>query len=178
MKIEYTGRNIDIPRNVKALAERKLRKIETILGRVDLAHVVLAADKHRRFAEVTIASPRLALQASDESTDVGVSLARVLDKLARQAQRRIGKYQARRRNGRESALWAGIFAGAPSEAAQGPRLVSTRRLLVRLMSVTDAVNAVSQSEDDFLVFRDSRTARVSVVYKRKDGGLGLLEPEV
>ena len=61
---------------LKTLAERKLRKLERVLGRITHVHVVLAADKHRQSAEVSVNSPHLDLTATEESSDLGVSLAR------------------------------------------------------------------------------------------------------
>ncbi len=106
MKIEYTGRKVEIPKNAKALVERKLRKIEKVLGSGTSAHVVLTVEKHRNQAEVTVTSPRLTLQASQEDGDFGLAIAGILDKLTRQAQRRIGKFQARRRRAAQSAAKA------------------------------------------------------------------------
>lgn len=177
MKIEYTGRNLDVPSAVKALVTRKLLKLQKVLGSITHVRVTLGADKHRRKAEVLIASPHLSLQADEEGADLDAALTRVLDKLTRQAQRRIGKLQSRRRKTvRPTAAWSGVFEGAPAQ--DRPRVVSTKRLTVRPMTVADAAARVAGSDEELVVFRDSQTERVSVVYKRKDGGLGLLEPEV
>ena len=64
--IEYTGRQTEVPPALKKLAERKLRKLERVLGRITHVHVVLAADKHRLSAEVSVNSPHLTLSATDE----------------------------------------------------------------------------------------------------------------
>src|SRR4030095_7761974 len=67
VQIEYTGRQTDVTPALKTLAERKLKKLERVLGRVTRVHVVLAVDKHRQFAEVTVHSPHLTLAATEES---------------------------------------------------------------------------------------------------------------
>lgn len=174
MQIEYTGRKTDVPPALKTLTERKLRKLEKVLGRITHVHVVLAADKRRHSAEVSVNSPHLTLTASEESADLGVSLANVVAKLTRQAQRHLGKLrQRKRRNGRA----AGGAAPARAErAGEGPRVIR-RRFVSKPMSMEDAVQEVQRSEHGVLVFVDASTERMSVLFRRKDGNLGLIEPE-
>jgi putative sigma-54 modulation protein len=97
MQVEYTGRQTPVSRAIRALAERKLRKLAKVLPGITRVHVILAADKHRRRAEVSVQSPRRSLAAEDETADLGASLAAVLDKLIRQAKRFTGKRQERKR---------------------------------------------------------------------------------
>jgi putative sigma-54 modulation protein len=180
MRIEYTGRQLEVTPPLRELAERKLRKIIRILHGVTHVHVVLAADRRRQLAEVSIQSPRLSLAATEESGDVAVSLSTVIDKLTRQAQRHVGKLRERRKRGVSPspsvALWSGVMGlGASDNGAQ--RVIRSRRFLVKPMSVDEAIREVGSSEDGLLVFRDAATSRVSVLYTRKDGNLGLIEPE-
>jgi ribosomal subunit interface protein len=99
VQVEYTGRQTRIPEEIKALAERKLRKLSRLLRGITPVHVILGVDKHRQrhLAEVSVRSPRRNLAARDVTSDLGVSLATVLDKLIRQAQRYNGKRQERKR---------------------------------------------------------------------------------
>jgi putative sigma-54 modulation protein len=174
VQIEYTGRKTEVPPALKTLTERKLRKLEKVLGRITYVHVVLAADKRRQSAEVSVNSPHLTLTASEEGADLGVSLANVVDKLTRQAQRHLGKLrQRKRRAGRASAAAATSTGEAPTN---GPRVIR-RRFVAKPMSVEDAVQEVQRTDQGFLVFRDASTERMSVLFKRKDGNLGLIEPE-
>ncbi len=95
--IEYTGRHVEIPESVKRLAARKLQKLEKVLGAGTSAHVVLAMERSRSQAEVTLVSPHLTLQAKERGADFGAALTASMDKLARQVQTRIGKLQSKRR---------------------------------------------------------------------------------
>jgi putative sigma-54 modulation protein len=97
MEVEYTGRQTDVPAKIRTLAERKLKKLEKVLGRPLRAHVILTADRHRRIAEVSAHSPRLELTATEETEDMAASLAMVMDKLIRQAQRHVGKRQSHKK---------------------------------------------------------------------------------
>jgi len=97
MQVEYTGRQTEVPEAIKALAERKLRKLSRVLRGITHVHVILGVDKHRHLAEVSVRSPRRSLAARNVTGDLGISLATVLDKLIRQAKRHNGKRQERKR---------------------------------------------------------------------------------
>jgi putative sigma-54 modulation protein len=99
MKVEYTGRQTDVPARIRTLAERKLKKLEKFVGRPLRAHVILTVDRHRRIAEVSVHSPRLDMTATQASPDMQVAVATVMDKLLRQAQRHTGKRQSKRKAG-------------------------------------------------------------------------------
>jgi putative sigma-54 modulation protein len=187
MRVEYTGRHLEVPEEVRRLGERKLRKLAKVLPGITDVHVVLAADKHRQIAEVSVHSPNLDLSAAEESADLGGSLSTVMDKVTRQAQRHIGKRRERKRRApaRATALWAGVLGPgtatradrARGEEAGAPRVIRSRRFVVKPMTVEEAALEVGASDEGLVVFRDARTERVSVLYRRRDGNLVLIEPE-
>lgn len=184
MRIEYTGRQMGVAPELRAAFERRLRKLVRVLPSITHVHVVLAIDKHRESAEVTVQSPHLSLAAAEEGHDAGQLLATVVDRLTRQAERHVGKWRERKRRApaRARALWSGVLAetlaggdgGAP---ARGVRIVRTRRFLVKPMTVDEAVLELGSNDEGVVVFRDAGTERVNVLYRRKDGELGLIEPE-
>jgi putative sigma-54 modulation protein len=139
---------------------------------------VVSADKHRQVAEVSLRSPGLNLTAAERGADVGRSLATVIDKLARQAQRHRGRVHERKRRPRAGGIRLAAPEASPKPAPDGrPRVVRTRRFLAKPMTVDDAAIHVAASDEGLLVFRDAATARLSVLYRRKDGTLGLIEAE-
>jgi putative sigma-54 modulation protein len=177
MRIEFTGRHREVPDQIRALTERKLRKLARVLPRITDVHVILAADRHRQSAEVTVHSSHLTLAAADESGDMAGAISTVIEKLTRQAQRHVGKLRERKRQptSRETALWAGVLKGGV--AGEAPRVIRSQRFVVKPMTVEEAALEVDGREEGFLVFRDAATERVNVLYRRKDGNLGLIEPE-
>jgi len=179
MQIDFTGRGLEVPEEIKSLAERKLSKLQKVLRGLSRAHVILTADKHRQIAELSVHSPHLTLTAVEESGDLGGSLATVIDKLTRQAQRHTGKLRERKRRGgiRTTALWAGVVPPGDSRGEGVPRIIRSRRFVPKPMTMEEALLEVSASDDGFLVFRDAATERMNVLYRRKDGNLGLIEPE-
>jgi putative sigma-54 modulation protein len=178
LRIEYTGRHTHVPDSVKRLGDRKVRKLAKHLRGITDVHVILAVDKHRHTAEVTVLSPHGDLAATAESSDIAVSLSTVMDKLIRQAERRVGKLRVRKGGDRRPTRvrTAAPVVSAPREE-RGPRVIRNRRFAVKPMTIEEAALEVGASADGVLVFRDASTERVNVLYKRKDGNLGLIEPE-
>jgi putative sigma-54 modulation protein len=174
MKIEFTGRQTEVSPGARVLAERKLQKLARVLPGLTRAHVIVTADKHRLIVEVSAHSRRVELAAQSRSNDVALSINDAMDKLLRQAQRYVGKRQERKRKPSLRTLPA-LAEGAGADGA--PRVVRSRRFAVKPMTLDEAALEVGSREEGFLVFRDAATERVSVLYRRKDGNLGLIEPE-
>src|SRR4029453_14702658 len=139
MRIEFPGRQLEVTPQVRDLVERKIGKLSRVLHGITHVHVVVAADKHRQIAEVSIQSPRLSLAATEESGDIAASLATVIEKLTRQAQRHVGKLRERKRRAppRAVALWSGVM-GVAAESS-GPRVIRSRRFMVKPMTVDEAI---------------------------------------
>ena len=174
MKIEFTGRQTDVPDDVRRLAERKLQKLGKLLPAVTRAHVILTADKHRQVAEVSVHSRHLDLTAVETTTNPRLSVTGAIDKLLRQAQR-----QRAKRRERKGARSPRLVPAAPERGGDGgaPRVVRSRRAAVKPMTLEEATLEMEGRPEGVLVFRDAATERVSVLFRRKDGNLGLIEPE-
>jgi putative sigma-54 modulation protein len=182
MQVEYTGRHTEVTPALRSLAEKKLAKLAKVLPNITNVHVILAVDKHREIAEITVHSGHVDLTAAEESDDLGTSLATVMDKLTRQAQKRVGRLRERKRRSRTEAVWTGVLApvtpgGDGAEGGARTRVVRSRRFVAKPMTVDEAVVEVEATDDGLIVFRDADTERLNVLYRRKDGHLGLIEPE-
>jgi putative sigma-54 modulation protein len=179
MKIEFTGRQTEISNEVRRLAERKLGKVAKVLPGMTRAHVILTADKHRQIAEVSAHSRNLDLTAEEESTNPRLSVSNAMDKLLRQAQR-----QQQKRRGRKGASTARRPAAPPptrtrsrEDEAEAPRVIRNRRRAVKPMTLDEATLEREARAEGVLVFRDAKTERMRILYRREDGNLGLIEPE-
>ena len=171
---------MDVTDTIRRLGDRKLRKLDKHLRGITDVRVILTADKRRVSAEVNVHSPHLDLAATEASTDAAVALSTVMDKLIRQAERRVGKMRVRKGGGRSrpvSVRTSPAPALTSPREAPGPRVIRSRRFAVKPMTIEEAALEVGSSADGVLVFRDAATERVSVLFKRKDGNLGLIEPE-
>jgi ribosome hibernation promoting factor len=177
VRVEYTGRHLDVPDGVRRLGDRKLRKLSRLLPAITDVRVILSTDRHRQVVEVSVHSRHLDLTATEASGDHALSLSTAMDKLIRQAEKRVAKRRVRKGGARAGTLALPVaVASAPPEDG-GVRVIRSRRFVVKPMTVEEAAIEVGASPDGVLVFRDAATERVNVLYKRKDGNLGLIEPE-
>ena len=189
MRLELTGRHIDITPALRRLVDTKLARLERMLKDAAVsAQVVLTREKHNHRADVT-------LHARGEKFLHGVGLASAwepsitaaVDKIAQQAQRVKGKWQERKRHGGKTAPVAEALPEAAAVRPSGgsrtrvrprmPRILRASRQTVKAMSVADAAREVEANGEGILVFRDAETAAISVMYRRSTGELTLVETE-
>jgi len=174
MKIEFTGRQTEVPAELRRLAEGKLQKLGKLLPGVTRAHVILSADKHRQVAEVSVHSRQLDLSAVEATTNPRLSLTSAIDKLLRQAQRQKAKRRDRKGKASPRRALAPAERGGDGGAL---RVIRTRRSALKPMTLDEAALEMDGRGEGVLVFRDAATERVSVLFRRRDGHLGLVEPE-
>lgn len=178
MKIDYTGRQTEITAEIRRVAEQKLQKVAKLLPSITRAHVILTADKHRQVAEVSVHSRQLDLAAVEVSTNPRLSITSAIDKLIRQADHQRTKRRVRK--GAASPRLAAPASGAErdgGEGGSGPRVIRSRRSAAKPMTLDEAALEMDGRGNDVFVFRDAVTERVTVLFRRRDGHLGLVEPE-
>ena len=122
MKVEITGRQIDVTPALKEHAEEKLSKLERLLDGTAEAHVVLSISRHRHIAEIQVKAGQLVLSGTEETGDLYASIGEVVDKLERQALRHKEKIRDHRlrRGPRDPEVAATIGANAAAEGSQEP----------------------------------------------------------
>jgi putative sigma-54 modulation protein len=185
MRLELTGRHVDITPALRRLVDTKLAKLERLLNDSAVsAQVVLSREKYRLQAEITLhARGEKFLHAVGRSAVWESSLTQAIDKLAQQAHKVKGKWQGRKRHGARrvpSTAEGREPAAAPSpsrERLRMPRIFRASRQAVRWMSVSEAVREISARGDGLVVFRDSERAAISVLYRQQNGDLTLVETE-
>jgi len=187
MATEISGRNYEIPATVRDLVEKKLAKIQDrLFADVIDVRVVLQVEKYRNICEVIIVGKEhdvKTVQESDESMQDAVNQA--VDHLKRQAQKNRKKIRDHHRaagNGRKQVdSWA-VQVLEPGQLRETgdhnrPRIIKTNNLAIRPMSIEEAALRLDDSKNEFIVFRDIDSDKVSVIYKRRDNNLGLIAPE-
>lgn len=173
MKVEFTGRHVTVTATIKKHTREHLKKIEKILdfdsaGKVQ---VILEVEKQRHKAEIVFSWRDSVLTAEAETDDMYTAITQAIDKLERQAMKLKGKKTIQKRHAKSPAE-----EEAKPIIAKEPKIVRSRRYAIKPLTPEEAAAAVSASEDQFLVFRDAETDRIGVIYKRKDGNFGLIEP--
>ncbi len=188
MGVECTGRNVEVTPSLKELAEERTQKLERHLGGPASVRVVLSHEKHRFGAEIIATHRRRCWKAQEETVDPRVAVALAFEKIDAQAKKDSEKRRDRKHRGapavpirKRKELSQEGLGQAPSDT---PRLPAQRRIVrsvqglpVKPMSVEEAAMRIENSRQEVLVFRDSSSEKISVLYKRRDGDFGLIVPE-
>jgi len=187
MATEISGRNFEVTPDIRALLDKKLSKVqERLFDDVIDVRVVLQVEKYRNICEILITGKDhdvKAVQESDESMQDAINAA--VDHVKRQAQKNRKKIRDHHRTGKGNDIvtdWTVqvLEPGRLREQNDGnrPRIIKTNNLAILPMSIEDAALRLDDSKNEFIVFRDLDTDRISVIYKRRDNNLGLIAPEL
>jgi putative sigma-54 modulation protein len=181
VKIQITGRHIEVPDSLKAYVGSRVEKLEKYIDGITDVHVTLSAEKYRHIAEINVHSRgKLYLSAKEASADLKTSVHQSLEKIVGQAKKKQEKRVDRKRRAVKAAAAEGTFNliapdGGPS--AGTPRIIESRRFLIKPLSVEEAVLAIEEQGSEFLVFRNASNDRTNVLYRRPDGNFGLIDPD-
>ena len=183
MNLEIVGRHVEITPAIRDFAFDKLHKLEKLLDGPLEVHLVLLAEKHRQLAEIQVKSRTAVLSGAVETGDLFASISEAVDKIERQALKQKEKITGRRRReGTRASEAAAVLSSdvdlLEEAPATGPtRIIPSERYRLKPLSPEDAVLELEGTGEDILVFRDSESYRVNVVYRRRDGHFGLVDPE-
>lgn len=183
MAVECTGRNVEVTPALRDLARERTARLERHLGGPTRVRVVLSHEKHRFGAEIIATHRRQRWNAHEYTADPRAAVALAFEKIDAQAMKDHEKRRNRKNRtsprlaaaGAAPAELAGSESAAPAASSAERRIVRTSRLGLKPMSVEEAALAIEASDREFLVYRDSGTERISVLYRRRDGNLGLIE---
>ncbi|HEX7681010.1 MAG TPA: ribosome-associated translation inhibitor RaiA [Thermoanaerobaculia bacterium] len=192
MATTITGRKFEVTNDIRALITKKLDKIvDKLFDDVIEVRVVLQVQKYRNLCEILITGKEhdvKAAQESGESMQDAINLA--LDHVKRQAQKNRSTIRDHHRKAGSLKTAAASLVTQwsvqvlePGKLRQSgpkrlPRIIKTNNLAILPMTIEDAAESLDGSKNEFIVFRDLDTDRISVMYKRRDNNLGLIAPEV
>jgi putative sigma-54 modulation protein len=178
MRLVLTGRHVEITPHLRKLVDRKLAKLERMFGdAIVSAQVILTREKYRRVAELVVHTRGdHMLHGAADHTSWEQSLAGSVEKIVQQGKRVKGKWQERKRHATPVKTVVGAAVTDVSERA-GPRIVRTSRYAAKPMTVEEAAREVDAARDGLLVFRNASTDSINVLYRRRNGDFGLIEPE-
>ena len=181
MKIEFTGRHYHPGERVKAYTASKLEKLIKFLEEPVDVHVILEIEKRRQIAEFHVSHRHGVLQATEEAEHMRDAINAGIDKIEKQARRNRRKFVDKRRRAQrndDGQHWPiDVLDAATVAGGVKPQIIKTSRLSIKPMTIDEAVLELDQSKNDFFVFLDSGSDRVSVIYRRKDANYGLIAPE-
>ena len=176
MDITVTFRHIEPTESLKAYAEEKASKIDKYFDFPVEVHIVLEVEKFRRIADVTLNANGTVIKAIEETEDMYSAIDQVMDKIEKQVKRFRDKTRKRRSEGRKNENRSNEDSDEASELALEEPVIEIEKLVAKPMDPEEAAMQFGLSQQDFLVFRNSRSREINVIYKRRDGNLGLIEP--
>jgi putative sigma-54 modulation protein len=186
MRLELTGRHVEITPALRRIVDTRLGKLDRLLNDSALsAQIVLTREKSRLQAEITLhMRDEKFLHAVGTTTAWGTSVSDAVDRIGQQARKIKGKWQDRKRHGSragaelpEAPEPAPVRSALPKDRLSKPRVFQSSKQVVKPMSVSDAVRVVQARKDELVVFHDVERGSISVLYRRHDGELTLVETE-
>jgi putative sigma-54 modulation protein len=200
MQLDVTFRNIDSSEALKSYAREKVERVKKYVDRPMEAHVVLSTERHEMHADIQINvhQANLVLRGKSVHDDMYAALDLAIDKIERQVRKYKDKLKSHKpsANGVPLKVRYGVLAPEglmpegdlayeattplppaeqpPSEPA-GPRIVKSNEFLAKPMSLDEAVMQMDLMNNEFLVFRNAQSEEVNIIYRRKDGNIGLIE---
>jgi putative sigma-54 modulation protein len=188
MEFEYTGRHVIVTPGLRSHVEEHFGKIDHLFpnSTTARAHVIIDVVKNRHIAEILLHWREHTLTAKDTNADMYQALTRCIDKIEKQAVKLKKKIIERKQSATplsalapeqaEASGGAGAAAARAEAAPTAPRIIAARRYRVKPMTPEEAAMSLAEDSNQFVVFRDSDTSRLSVLYRRKDGNFGLIQP--
>ena len=173
------GRNVEVTPALRQYVEKKVTKLEKYFEFPLKPQVVLSVQKEHHKVEITIPLNRRVLRAEGETGDMYASLDDAVDKIERQIHKYKTRINRKAREVNDPLLFKeNAFGHLEEEVEEEPKLVRTKRFTMKPMDVDEAILEMNLLDHDFFVFTNAETDETNVVYRRRDGNYGLIEPEV
>jgi putative sigma-54 modulation protein len=180
MRLHVKGKNVEVSDAIHDYAERKLGKLAPQLADPTHVELELAVEKNpsiadNHIAEATIWTKGPVLRAREASSDMKASIDLLVDKLERQVKR----YRQKRRHEHErhhERANGNLPVAVSTPSQEGTMIVKTKQFVLNGMSPEEAVEQLELIGHDFFVFRNDETGEINVVYRRRDGDYGVIEP--
>ena len=174
MNIIVTGRHMTVTDNLRDYAQEKVRKFDKYISNISEAVVTLSVEKYRHKAEVLLKVNGMLIQAEGITGEMYSSIDKVVEKLNRQ----VKKYKEKlishsfHRRGEDK-----TSPETNSELTMStPTIIKRKRFDIKPMNPEEAAAQMDLLDKDFFVFTNASTGDINVLYKRRDGNLGLIEP--
>jgi putative sigma-54 modulation protein len=171
MIIRVTARHMDLEPSLNEYIEEKLKHLSRFFDRLDEAHVVLSAEGHRSVADVTVHASKAVISSEQDADDARSAFDRALERVERQLRRHKDRVR-NRKHGPDTSEAAEALGGA----APGSFGIVSEASSAEPMTPEEALAELDAASVGFLVFVNSVTGKVNVMYRRDDGQFGLVEP--
>jgi len=176
MIISVTFRNGEGESWQKGYVDEKLQKLKKYVDNAVEAHVILSVEKFRNVAEINLTGNGLNINAKEEEKDMHLAIDNAVVKIERQLKKHKEKIREHKNNSLREEGGAGEgMAAEELEDLSGVEVVSVKSLVLKPMSMDDAVMEMETTRNRFVVYRDSTTENINVMYRQEDGRFALIE---
>ena len=176
MRISVTFRNKEGENWQREYIDERLKKLKKYIDTPVEARVVLSVEKFRNVAEVNILANGLNVNAKEEAKDLHLAIDNAVEKIERQLKKKKEKIRSKKTNSpRTENMDEMEQSPEDMEEALEARVVETRKIVLKPMSMDEAIMEIESLKNRFVIYRDSSTENVSVVYLRDDGKFMLIE---
>jgi len=172
MEITVRGKGIQITNALKEYVDKRIGRLDKFFEEDTAAQVTMTVEKDRHKVEVTIPVNGYIIRGEEETNDMYASVDLVIDKLDKQIDKYKTKLAKKIRNGSLK-----DFTGKADMTPDEPKIVRTKSFSIKPMSPEEAILQMNLLGHSFFVFSNAETEQVNVIYRRKDGNYGLIEPE-
>ncbi len=178
MQVAVTFRHMEADEGVKAYVKEKVEKLQKYVENPREVHVVLAVEKFRHIAEITVVGNGGTFNSQGRDNDLYAAIDQMVDKMERQVRERREKARRSRASSVSPKLPLSSVgkSGEAKEERELSSLVQRKRTIAKPMSLDEALSQLHLSKRDFLIFINSDSGQMNVVYRAKDGGYGWVEP--
>src|SRR5512147_2680117 len=174
MQVNVIGRHIEVTDALRQYATEKFNRLEKYLPKAVQAVITLSVVKKvHHIAEATIKSNGMLIQASEETAEMYSAI----DLLVAKIERRVRRYKEKLVDHKHQTGKSEAAAASPSHSEDRiPQIIKTKRFDLKPMLPEEAVMQMELLDKDFFIFSNIGSGQVNVIYKRRDGNVGLIEP--
>ncbi len=177
MQVSVTYKNTEGESWLNDYVEERLKKLKKYIDNPAEARVVLSVEKFRNVAEVNLVAGGMVINGREEAKEIRVAVDSVIEKVERQIKKRKGKIRDHKVAGasRNENIGSVEAPLEDYEDMEHPKVVETRTIVLKPMFLEEAIMEMETSRNRFIVYRDSLSEKVCVIYRREDGDYALLE---
>ena len=176
MNVSFTTRGFELTDHIRKFTQEKLRKIESLDELIDVT-LTLEHARHLFKAELLVHNRNARFNAVEQTPDVFKSIHAVIEKVQKQIKRHKEKRIGRKRKAPAKEVKLVQNMAVP-ERSSVPRVIRGRKQEVRPMSQEEALLQLTTRKENFLIFRDTSSDRITLLFRRKDGNFGLIDSEI
>lgn len=174
MKISYTARHTKVTEDVRKYCEKRIQSLEKLLGHPIDADVLLAVEKYRQKVEINLKTRTANFNTIEETHDMSSSLIGAFDHI----EKRVKKEREKLRERKRRRIKEVEPLSSPAEKGErSKRVIRSQSYTMKPISVEEALAQLDTSKEDVLLFRTLATENWAVLFRRKDGNYGLIEPK-